>query len=363
MIWNSAGRDSERNMPFEWQRLYAIRRAWDRQAGRLTVAEHKTIWLEMLAQAKTSGAKVTVLDELTHHWTPTAEPELLKLLTDANQELPVRLATGRCLALAAGKSGHEQLVALLEGARSFAERNQWFDIVADPRYKQEAGEDPRVVRLGFALFAEERKRSPDDYLDGGAGAYFITIKLGNYVGAKNQFQPDLTAAHRGGNGPSEAFFADTVRSAAQWWALNRHRYDRPPVPELHPSLSAPNFAAALIGHWETAFAAPGRTNVTRAEFRRDGTATVVVVNGKRETKHTGPYRLEFERPPATNMVTLAKITIQHDGGELILSHVNFDMHNGVQYGRVLLRIDGQPVGALDRVPVSNSGRPRRSKDQ
>jgi len=121
------------------------------------------------------------------------------------------------------------------------------------------------------------------------------------------------------------------------------------VSTLREDLSAREFAAALRGRWESVFALPGRTNITHAEFRADDTATVLVTAGDAVRTHAGSYRLEFDRPPASNMVTLAKITVQTEKGEFVLSRVNFGLHNGViDRDSPLLRIDGNPHGALDR---------------
>jgi len=222
MIWNSAGRESDRGAPVEWQIFYAVRRAWDAQAKRLTATEHREFWLTLLPHAHTAPAKTAVLDELTDHWNPDAEPELLKLLVDAHEEFSVRRAAGFCLSLHAAKSCHAQLVELLADAGPFQQRDQWLDILANPRHRDAAGGvDARVVRLGFALLAEERQRSPD-YVH---GAYFIAIKLGNYVGAKNQFQPDTSKR-------DESFFAGTVQNAQRWWALNRRQFADAPAGNL-----------------------------------------------------------------------------------------------------------------------------------
>jgi hypothetical protein len=117
---------------------------------------------------------------------------------------------------------------------------------------------------------------------------------------------------------------------------------------LRSNLSAQEFAAALRGRWESVFALPGSTNIVHAEFRADDTAVVVVAASDAVRTNTGPYRLEFERPPSSNMVTLARITMQGKQGEWVLLRVNFGLHNGVHERRLLLRIDGNPHGALDR---------------
>jgi hypothetical protein len=122
------------------------------------------------------------------------------------------------------------------------------------------------------------------------------------------------------------------------------------VSVLREDLSAQEFAAVLRGRWESVFVLPGRTNIAHAEFRADDMATVVVTAGDAVRDYAGPYRLEFERPPATGMVTLARITVQAQEGDLALSRVSFGLHSGVSHGRMLLRIDGNPYGALDRDP-------------
>lgn len=210
-IWNGAGRDVDKQAPVAWQIFYAVQRTWDHQLRKLTAAERQ----DLLRRANSVAAKVKVLQELANHWVPAAQPEVAQLLKDPPQEFPVRRSAGFCLALHAAKEFHDPLVALLEGAPA-AERKPWFDVLADPRHRQAAGVDPRVVRVGFALLEEERRRSPD-YIH---GAYFLALTLGNYVGAKKDFQPDTPPG-------SPDFFAATVRNAVSWWEQHRGESPKP----------------------------------------------------------------------------------------------------------------------------------------
>jgi hypothetical protein len=215
-IWNSGGRDFDQRAPVEWQIFYAVNRSWEVQTKKLTAEQRRTLWPDLLRRAETGTSKAAILNQLANHWVPAVEAEVTKLLTDAQQDMPVRRTAGLCLALHAARQSHDALVGLLETAPTFAERKTWFDVLSDPRHKRAAGEDPRVVRLGFALFEEERQRSPDS-ID---GAYFLALTLGNYVGAKKDFQPDTSPS-------SPKFFAATVRHAVSWWEQHRGESPKP----------------------------------------------------------------------------------------------------------------------------------------
>lgn len=218
-ICNGAGRemDHKLNIPVKWQIFYATHRAWDIQTKKLAAAERQTLWPDLLRQAATATAtaKVKVLQELANHWVPAAQSEVAKLLKDPQQEFPVRRSAGFCLALHAAEQFHDPLVALLENAPA-AERKPWFDVLADSRHRRAAGVDRRVVRVGFALLEEERRRSPD-YIH---GAYFLALTLGNYGGTKKDFQPDTPP-------DSPEFFAATVRNAVSWWEQHRGEIPKP----------------------------------------------------------------------------------------------------------------------------------------
>jgi hypothetical protein len=218
-IWNGAGRDFDKQAPVAWQIFYATHRAWDVHTKKLTAAERQTLWPDLLRRTTTATAKVKVLQELANRWVPEAEAEAATLLADPKQEFPVRRSAGFCLALHAGKQHHDQLVALLEDAPA-GERKSWFDVLADPRHQRLAGVDARVVRLGFTLLEEERKRPPDNI----HGAYFLAITLGSYLG--QEFAPDQKDAkyHGPDGGLAESFFTDTVRNAEHWWGRNRDKY-------------------------------------------------------------------------------------------------------------------------------------------
>lgn len=127
------------------------------------------------------------------------------------------------------------------------------------------------------------------------------------------------------------------------------------IPALRDNLLAPEFAAALRRRWDTVdiWHVDRRAQVVSAEFRADDTATVVVRTGEAIRSHSGAYRLEFERPPAPNMCTRARITVLSPEGGLVLSQVTFTAHNGLgDSEQLFLRIMGNPGGTLDRNSAS-----------
>lgn len=120
--------------------------------------------------------------------------------------------------------------------------------------------------------------------------------------------------------------------------------------ELRDNLGAQEFVGALFGKWTSAYEHPSRPNVRSVEFRADGTATIEISDRGQTTSSSGSFRVGFERPPAPGKVTFARVTIvRPDGRRIVLSRVNFGLHNAVLASELLLRVDREPYGALRRV--------------
>ena len=121
---------------------------------------------------------------------------------------------------------------------------------------------------------------------------------------------------------------------------------------IRENLSEQEFANALIGKWETVFAHPSGHNIQAADFRANGTATLVITKDKSKETKTGTYRVQFERKPDPHMITFGRIVIETTPGQLVLSRVNFGSHNGVLFpdanSSPFLRIDKEPYGVLKK---------------
>lgn len=219
-IWNSLGREHDREAPVEWQIHYAIARSWRHPLAGAPSEELGALLLELLARAETAFGRQRVLFDLSRHWHPDAEEPLRQLMMDVEQDLTVKLAAGFDLMLHCGKTYHETLLNLAAGS-SGDEKREWWNLLVDPRHKSSMGIDPDVVRLGFEVLGEEREARPD-YVH---GAYFVACKLGGYL--DQEFKPDQRRAeYRGTHGLKDSFFADTVDRAVAWWEENRRGYEQ-----------------------------------------------------------------------------------------------------------------------------------------
>ena len=120
--------------------------------------------------------------------------------------------------------------------------------------------------------------------------------------------------------------------------------------KLREDVSASEFKSAIVGKWQSVFTYKNKRNIQTLEFTHDGTATLVVAHADKWQRYSGPYTIIFEREPDAGTVTFATITIKPTGSDpIVLSRVNFGLHNGVHTDQgLLLRIDREPHGALKR---------------
>ena len=121
--------------------------------------------------------------------------------------------------------------------------------------------------------------------------------------------------------------------------------------EIPDSPEAQSFANEIVGNWESVFSNPNVDNIKAAEFSTEGLAKVEVTKADTTTALiTGRYRLEFERMPKADWLTLGRIVIDTDSGEFVLSRVWFGDHNGVMLPEKrhprFLRVDKEPHGVL-----------------
>jgi len=120
--------------------------------------------------------------------------------------------------------------------------------------------------------------------------------------------------------------------------------------ELREDLSEAEFKKAIIGNWQSVYETPGKEIVDYLELDLQGNAKIIIKQAGNKREYQGNYRIIFLRPPTKGMVTLAELTIQTSGENIILSQVNFGLHNAVhaQVG-FLLRIDKEPYGVLKKI--------------
>ena len=120
--------------------------------------------------------------------------------------------------------------------------------------------------------------------------------------------------------------------------------------KLREDLSEDEFKKAIIGNWQSVYEAPGKEIVDYLELDLQGNTKIIIKQDGNKKEYQGSYRIIFLRPPTKGMVTLAELTIQTSGENIILSQVNFGLHSAVhdQVG-FLLRIDQKPYGALEKI--------------
>ena len=218
-IWNSAGREHDKQAPVEWQIYYAVDRSWKHHLAGKTSQRLGAILLELLSIARTPTGRERILYAMARHWHPKAELPLSQLMKNQETEFGVRRAAGFCLMLQQGNTYHKDL---LDFAKKSAreEKKNWFDLLVAPRHKKQTGIDHAVVKLGFELLAEEKEIKPN-YVH---GTYFIACKLGSYL--EEDFKPDQQLdKYQGKHGLKDSFFVDTVENAWAWWGRNKNKYE------------------------------------------------------------------------------------------------------------------------------------------
>ncbi len=219
-IYNSAGREHDRNAPVAWQICYAVGRAWEHQIQQLPPDTGGKVLLALLKDVARGKERLPLLRALARRWDPAAEAELARLLGDAGESSELRQAAALALILHGTGDYRDRMLAWAEKAGP-REKVQWYELLCDPRLKQRQGTDPRVVRLGFQLIEDEKARTPG-YIH---GAYFLSLHAGRYVG--EEFAPDFRdPRYRSETGLREAYFADTVRNAQRWWDEHRKAFEK-----------------------------------------------------------------------------------------------------------------------------------------
>jgi hypothetical protein len=117
---------------------------------------------------------------------------------------------------------------------------------------------------------------------------------------------------------------------------------------LRDDLSASEFKNALIGKWQSVFELEGWENVTYLKLDNQGKAGIILEKDGVSQEYSGDYTVDFIYEPMPENVTLAEITISGPEKEIVLSRVNFGLHNAFRYG-IFLRIEKPPLGVLERV--------------
>jgi tetratricopeptide (TPR) repeat protein len=222
-IWNSLGtRELDHRGPVSWQIYYAIDRVWREQLGRAgkqqgdaqTPKTASGVLLALLRAAGNDKERSRVLQALSNYWDPKAEADLAKLLRDGKAPSDIRQGAAFALILH-GKEDYRETMLQWAVKAGQPEKERWFELLADLRYKKRKGVDPRVVHLGFKLIQADK-----------ASAYFLALRAGAYVG--EEFAPDHRDPRyqiKDGRVP-ERYFVDTVNNAVRWWDKNHQKFEQ-----------------------------------------------------------------------------------------------------------------------------------------
>jgi hypothetical protein len=214
-IWNSGGRELDKDAPVKWQIFYAVDRSWNYQVSSLPRESAGSLLLALFEKATTANARDRILDNMTHRWIPEAEAPVAAILKSPQESARVRENAALVL-IFNGTGDYHHLFLEYAKQGDFVQQKRWFGVLSYPRHKQRTGVDPRVVELGFDLMLKELAASPGDV----DGAYFFASWTGDYIGQK--FMPDHSKAeYQGEHGLAESFFRDTVKNAVDWWAKNK----------------------------------------------------------------------------------------------------------------------------------------------
>ena len=119
--------------------------------------------------------------------------------------------------------------------------------------------------------------------------------------------------------------------------------------EIRENLSAFEFKEAIIGRWNNQLILQDKENIEKLDLSRSETARIIIVENNVRKVLSGEYFVTFMRPPDLGSVTLAEITIKNSVESIVLSHVNFGLHNMVGGSdEIFLRIDSEPYGVMKK---------------
>ncbi|HLW64363.1 MAG TPA: hypothetical protein VKS79_03520, partial [Gemmataceae bacterium] len=128
-IYNSAGRDHDKNAPVSWQIYYAVGRSWAAQVERLPVEKGGEVLLRLLGSATNKAEKTLLLRELGSHWSAKAEEALANVLRDANAPAEMQLAAAWALTRH-GKQNYQDDVLSAASRAKHDDKVRLFEVLA-----------------------------------------------------------------------------------------------------------------------------------------------------------------------------------------------------------------------------------------
>jgi hypothetical protein len=226
-IYNSAGREHDKQAPIAWQIWYALGRSWDAQVARLPRDDTGGDFLvALLSKASKDREKSLLVRDLQTRWSPKAEEPMAKLLLNANAPTELRNAAAWALVRHGKRSYQDDLIKVYDTVPQDY-RYRWLELLTWRGNKEKTGLDPRVLQLGFRLLCDEDeiyKKTLKNYPDAVHGGYFPACYLSDYVGQKFQPDPHDPRYDDSHGRRDRRWFADTVYNALAWWEKNRSKF-------------------------------------------------------------------------------------------------------------------------------------------
>jgi hypothetical protein len=120
--------------------------------------------------------------------------------------------------------------------------------------------------------------------------------------------------------------------------------------ELRSDLDEEEFKQAIAGEWQSVYEIAGEENVTYLHLGQENQVSLTLRKNGAAKEFSGVYTLSFIRTPVPGTVTMAEMDIQTSDTLIVLSRINFGLHNAFPMSEGLfLRIDEAPYGVLDRI--------------
>jgi hypothetical protein len=169
---------------------------------------------KLLKTAKPSVCRDFIVSALGYlgNYDPEAEEPLAAIMRDDKDHL--QLSSAEILIQNHGEKYGPALVdRVADKKRDLDTRHRYLMAFCGPGFGALPEKDQkRLIRVGFALLAENRN-------------YFTATYLGDFVGAKFCPNQDDPKYHDDGNpNLNEAYFQDTVKKALAWWAVHEKEY-------------------------------------------------------------------------------------------------------------------------------------------
>ena len=146
-IWNSGGRELDKDAPIEWQSHYAVSRVWRRATHGLGDRNEQSAFLINLLPAAGSRAQARLLNSAM--WTTHTEVAAECQLTDPNAASLVKVTSWKLLTQHRIDGCHELAVRALRQTNEAPLRSFWIGTIFEDRRVHRTECDPRVVEVAF----------------------------------------------------------------------------------------------------------------------------------------------------------------------------------------------------------------------